>query len=269
MAETLVFFRDDDVGTLTDPLRFHLDLLIEFGVPCHYQVVPAYLDAACAAELRRRKAAHPDLVHFNQHGLHHEQIVNGKVEYAEFAFGRPYADQRQAIAEGRDQLAQHLGDAFSPDVFTPPCHKYDAETLRALGDLGFTVLSAGLRTDWPARVYYQLGRALGRVELLGKRVSYHRRFTPDARLAEVSVVVDVHEEVDGRCVRLEKTANDLWADFEAARRSLDAVGIMTHHQACDTPSKQAVLRAFVDRLARDPSVRFGDLLDLRPSRAAA
>ena len=201
MAETLVFFRDDDVGELTDPLRFHLDLLIEFGVPCHYQVVPSYLDAECAAELRRIKAAHPDLVHFNQHGLHHEQIVDGRVEYAEFAFGRPYEDQRKAIAEGRDQLAQQLGEAFSPDVFTPPCHKYDESTLRALGDLGFRVLSAGLRTDWPARAYYQLGRALGRVELLGKRVSYHRRFTPDARLAEVSVVVDVHEEVDARGVR--------------------------------------------------------------------
>ncbi len=269
MAETLVFFRDDDVGELTDPLRFHLDLLIEFGIPCHYQVVPSYLDAACAAELRRRKAAHPDLVHFNQHGLHHEQIVEGRVEYAEFAFGRPYEDQKKAIAEGREQLSQQLAEAFSSDVFTPPCHKYDAATLRALGDLGFSVISAGLRTDWPARAYYGLGRALGRVELLGKRVSYHRRFTPDARLAEVSVVVDAHEDVDGRGVRLEKTADDLWSDFEAARRSLDAVGIMTHHQACETPAKQAALRSFVERLAADPSVRFGDLLDLQPSRAAA
>lgn len=267
MAETLVFFRDDDVGALTDPLRFHLDLLIEFGVPCHYQVVPAYLDADCAGELRRRKAAHPGLVHFNQHGLDHEQTVNGRVEYAEFAFGRSFEDQRRAIAEGRDQLAQQLGEAFSPDVFTPPCHKYDGATLRALGDLGFTVLSAGLRTDWPARVYYRVGRALGRVELLGKRVSYHRRFTPEARLAEVSVVVDAHEAVDGRGVRLEKTANDLWADFQAARRSLDAVGIMTHHQACETPAKQTALRTFLERLASDPSVRFGDLLDLQPERA--
>ena len=130
-------------------------------------------------------------------------------------------------------------------------------------------LSAGLRTDFPARVYYQLGRALGRVELLGKRVSYHRRFTPDPRLAEVSVVVDVHEDLDANGARIEKTADDLWNDFEAARRSLDAVGIMTHHQACDTPEKQAALRTFVSRLAADPSVRFGALLDLAPARASA
>lgn len=269
MGETLVFFRDDDVGELTDSLRFHLDLLIEHGVSCHYQVVPGYLDATCAGELRRRKQQHPELVHFNQHGLHHEQIIDGRTEYAEFAFGRSYAEQSKAIAEGRDRLQQSLAEAFSADVFTPPCHKYDAATLRALGDLGFAVLSAGLRTDWPSRLYYTLGRALGRVELLGRRVSYHRRFTPERRIAEVSVTIDVHEEQDARGRRRDKTADELWSDFEAARASLDAVGVMTHHQACDTPEKQSALRGFLAQLAAEPGVRFGDLLDLAPVRSAA
>jgi hypothetical protein len=38
---------------------------------------------------------------------------------------------------------------------------------------------------------YTAGRMLGRVSLLGKRVSYHGSRTPGARLSEVSVCIDV------------------------------------------------------------------------------
>lgn len=268
MGETIVFFRDDDVGEWTPALRFHVDLLLELGISCHYLVVPSYLDAGCAATLRDLKQAHSALVHFNQHGHTHEQILDGVAVYSEFAGGRPYADQRDAIERGRDRLAGMLAEAFEGDVFTPPCHKYDGNTLRVLGDLGFDTLSAGVRVDPASRVYYTVGRALGRIELLGKRVSYHRRVMPERRLAEVSVAIDVHEDQDAGG-RIEKDASRLWAEFEAARQHLDAVGIMTHHQVCDTPERQKTLRDFTTRLAEDPSVRFADLLDLAPSRSAA
>ena len=57
MGETIVFFRDDDVGEWTPALRFHVDLLLELGISCHYLVVPSYLDAGCAATLRDLKQA--------------------------------------------------------------------------------------------------------------------------------------------------------------------------------------------------------------------
>ncbi len=267
MRETIVFFRDDDVGELTDPLRSLFDVLLEYEIPCHYQVVPDYLDSNSAASLRRMKHDHPELIHFNQHGLHHEQKIDGLVSYAEFAGGRGYEDQLKDIQQGKDMLEQMLGDAFTGDVFTPPCHKYDATTLRVLGDLGFDTLSAGVRVDWPSRLYYAVGRRLGRVDLLGKRVSYHRRITPDPRLAEVSVVIDVHEGEDTTGRPVVKRLDELWTEFGAARAGLDAVGVMTHHQACETPEKQNVFREFVARLAREPGVRFADMLDLAPTRS--
>ncbi|MEZ7979165.1 MAG: DUF2334 domain-containing protein [Myxococcota bacterium] len=269
MGETIVFFRDDDVGEMTDPLRFHLDVLLERDIPCHYQVVPDYLDAECAGALRQLKQTHRDLLHFNQHGLHHEQTLNGEQVYSEFAGGRPFEDQLGDIRLGRERLEQALGDAFEGDVFTPPCHKYDRETLRALGELGFKTLSAGVRTDPASRFYYFVGHLLGRVELLGKRVSYHQRVTPEKRLTEVSVVIDVHEDQDDAGNRIDKDVDTLWGEFCAAREVLKAVGVMTHHQVCDTPARQAVLAEFVSRIAAEPGVRFESLRDLAPQSVAS
>ncbi len=269
MGETIVFFRDDDVGELTDPLRFHVDLLLEHGIACHYQVVPCYLDAEAAGWLRRVKAEHADLVHLDQHGLRHEQTLGGELVYSEFAGGRDFDDQLTDIREGRDRLADALGDAFSAQVFTPPCHKYDARTLRALGELGFDTLSAGIRTDLPSRLYYAIGRGLGRVDFLGRRVSYHCQRTPQPELAEVSCTIDVHQDTDARGERLDKALDRLWAEFEAARARLDCVGVMTHHQVCDTPELQATLRRFVEKLHAEPGVRFAALRDLAPQSEAA
>ena len=207
MRETIVFFRDDDVGELTDALRFHFDVLLKHEISCAYQAVPDYLDDECAREIRRLVNSQSRLVHFNQHGLHHEQELEGERVYSEFAGGRSYADQLRDIRTGRDQLADRLGSAFEADVFTPPCHKYDRKTLRALGALGFKILSAGIRVDRASQFYYGVGRLLGRVELLGRRVSYHQRFTPERKIAEVSVVIDVHEDRDASDNLMDKSAD--------------------------------------------------------------
>lgn len=255
MPETLVFFRADDVGEITEPLKGVFDTLIGAKVPCHYQVVPRYLDPASAKELRKIQAAHPELVFFHSHGLNHFQMIDGERVTSEFGGGRPFPEQLEAIREGRTMLEQELGDSFSGDMFTPPCHKYDEQTLRALGDEGFSILSAGVRGDLPSKIYYKLGQLLGRVSFLGKRVSYHLQRTPDARLVEISCSIDVHEDCDAEGQRIDKTMEMLWDEFEFFRARLPAVGIMLHHQACDTPEKQMALKLFVEKLHSDPGVQ--------------
>ena len=263
MRQTLVFFRDDDVGEMSDPLRGVMQTLIEASIPCNYQVVPEYLDGAAAAELRALQTAHPELIVFNQHGFRHAQEIAGERVASEFAGGRPYESQFRDIQQGREMLIEALGDSFAGDVFTPPCHKYDGETVRAIGDLGFTTLSAGVHVDWKARAYYRLGRALGRIDLLGRRVSYHLSWTPDPRVNEVSVSIDVHEEQDAAGNLVEKTAEDLWRELSSLRTRLPAVGVMLHHQACDTPEKQAALRDFVARVRSDPTLRIVPMAELQ------
>jgi hypothetical protein len=125
---TTVFFRDDDVGGLSQALRNVVEVLIEERVPCNYQVVPMYLNAEAAAYMKKQRQAHPDLVVLNQHGYRHEDHRNGALTYEEFGGHRPFDDQLAAIGEGRRMLVEMLGSDFNGDVFTPPCHKYDEAT---------------------------------------------------------------------------------------------------------------------------------------------
>jgi hypothetical protein len=238
---TTVFFRDDDVGGLTPGLRNVVETLIEERVPCNYQVVPMYLNAEGAAYMREKRRAHPDLVVLNQHGYRHEDHRDGAVTYEEFGGHRPYDDQLAAIAEGRRMLVEMLDGDFSGDVFTPPCHKYDENTLSALYALGFRVVSAGVLPGLGTRLYYEVGRALRSVSFLGKRVSYHGGRTP-SQITELSGAVDVDPDINpgGRA----KTFETLSGELERAVASQSIVGVMLHHETYNSPQKVETLRKF-------------------------
>jgi hypothetical protein len=273
-ASTTVFFRDDDVGRLTPALRDVMALLVEEGVPCSYQVVPAFLDREAADYLRSIQARHPELIRLHQHGHRHEQVLGGERVYSEFAGGRPLAEQQREIEAGRRILEDLLGPAFDPELFTPPCHKYDDATVAALDALGFRMLSAGVKADPLSQVYYGLGARLRRIAFLGKRVSYHGGQVAASRLLELSVCVDVDEDKDERGQRIEKDDERLWAEFERCRRRLPIVGIMLHHACSDRPQKLDWLRAFVHRLKADPGVRLASIPEIaaalqRPPKQAA
>ena len=70
---TTIFFRDDDVGELDQPLRCVVELLVEEEIPCSYQMVPKFLGDAAAAYVTATQRDHPGFVRLNQHGLHHDR----------------------------------------------------------------------------------------------------------------------------------------------------------------------------------------------------
>ncbi|HEB90439.1 MAG TPA: hypothetical protein ENI85_12780 [Deltaproteobacteria bacterium] len=209
------------------------------------------------------RSAYPQLVFLDQHGLRHEQQLGGERVWSEFAGNRPYEAQLKDIREGRQRLLDRLGEHLDRRIFTPPCHKYDRATLRAIETLGFEILSAGVKLDRLSQAYYALGRSLGRISFLGKRVSYHTRVIPGLRLAEISVCIDVDEEKDATGRRIEKDAGRLWREFRFCRQRTDVVGIMLHHERYgDRIERLETLRAFVRRLQSDPDVHFSTIPDL-------
>ncbi|MCK6547585.1 DUF2334 domain-containing protein [Myxococcota bacterium] len=251
---TTVFFRDDDIGALTAPTRTLVELLAEERVPCNYLVIPRYVTREAAKYMIELRRAHPGLVELNQHGYLHEQVIRGVHDYSEFAGGRPYAEQRAAILEGRKILEDLLGDDFSPDVFTPPSHKYDGNTLRALKDAGFTVFSSGVRPDLKARIYYGVGHALSRVTLLGQRVSWHGTRDPETGLVDLSTCINVDEEFDRQGNRKLKRFPELRAEYEHAKTVHSIVGILVHHGQYTSPDKADTLRELVRYVKADPGV---------------
>lgn len=250
---TTVFFRDDDIGELTQPTRAVVELLIEERVPCNYLVIPRFITRESARFMRDLKASHPSLVKLNQHGYLHEQTVRGRHDYSEFAGHRPYEEQLAAIAEGKRILEDYLGDDFDTDVFTPPCHKYDGNTLRALKELGFTIFSSGVRPDLPARIYYRMGHAFQRVTLLGERVSWHGTRDPETNLLDLSTCINVDEEFDRHGVRKIKTAAELIQEYERAKTIHPIVGVLIHHGQYETPDKFATLKTLIEHVRNDPA----------------
>lgn len=254
---TAVFLRNDDVGDRTPALEAVSRLLAETGVPVSHQVIPILLTDAAVAYLLERRHAAAEKVFLHQHGYRHEQVVNGEQRWTEFAGRRPLPEQVEVIAAGRDVMERRLGDAVGHAVFTPPSHKYDENTVRALQQLGFTVLSAAFYTQPRAQVYYALGRAAHRVTLLGHRVSHHGRRIPGSTLVEVSISVDLDQAASAPGPQDAVAA--VRSDFERARHRTDVVGLMMHHDRFREPDQQANLRAVLEDIAADPQVELTTL----------
>lgn len=80
-----------------------------------------------------------------QHGYQHVYVnknggLLGITPKSEFA-GLPYETQREKIEEGQKILRQH---GLSTDIFVAPSHSFDHNTLRALSECSFRMISDGI-----------------------------------------------------------------------------------------------------------------------------
>lgn len=261
---TRIFIRDDDVGKLSLELETFIDIFDRRKLPVSYQIIPAQLDAGCAAFLRARRASSPELFEYGQHGLTHEMIVRGKRVFYEFGPERSYGDQLAIIREGQRILRDQLGSDFNGRVFTPPQHKYDRNTLKALAASGVEVLSASNYPDPGHRAAYALGRRMGWSSIGKAGISYHGQTRADSGLTEISIAVPV----DNGSRRMPH-ANNVLSAIAKARRHTDLVGLMFHHNAYATAADRAFLNEIADLLVQVPSASFHLLSDLSVTSPSA
>lgn len=258
---TRVFFRDDDVGDLTPPLEWFIELFVGREIPVNYQVVPTFLTNESIAYLRQCVSSYGNLVALHQHGLRHSQEIRGTRVWSEFANNRPLAEQQHDIREGRNILNQAFQDGFDPSVFTPPQHKYDRNTLRALRDEGVLVLSASTHVSLPHRIVYAFGRRVGLTSVRSRGISWHGQQRPDVGLYELSV--SVFADNGGHRVQ---NMDALLQQFAVARRRFNDVGIMLHHQVWRNSEDQDFLKRFLDRLTGLEDVTFHSMKELLSQR---
>jgi hypothetical protein len=237
------FIRDDDVGELTDALRFFVETFVERRLPVSYQIIPSLLTSECAEYLRQVEAANAGLIEFGQHGLTHRMKWAGQELDREFGPERSLDEQRAVIGEGLALLKAHLGERRIA-VFTPPRHKYDGNTVRAAAEAGLTVFSAAYYPTVRHQAAYALGRRLGLSSLKHQGISYHGRERPEAAMREVSIAVDVD---DGEVARYAPEA--ISGIVRRASRYTDTIGFMFHHFMYATPDARQTLVALADRLA--------------------
>jgi hypothetical protein len=258
VSDQAVFFvRDDDVGELTDALRFFVDTFLERQIPVSYQIIPGQLTDACAQFLVDLRRAHPNLIEFGQHGLHHRMVVGDKVLKREFGPELDFQSQDGLIREGRAILAEKLGTETPVKVFTPPQHKYDRNTVRAAAEAGHQVFSAASYPDLTHQAAYLFGRAFGLSSYGHQGVSYHGRQRPEGRIREVSISIDVD---DGKAVRW--PAAELAQGLQGAAKRTQEIGLMFHHEIYGGADGAETLRAIVsvlDTLPKSALKKLGDM----------
>ena len=256
------FVRDDDVGDLTDAFRAFAETFATRGIPVSYQIIPARLTHACASYLVELRRAHPNLVEFGQHGLHHGMVTKGRELKREFGPERTLSAQAAIIEEGLAILRRSLGEEESIEVFTPPQHKFNGDTVRAAAWAGHRVFSVSAYPTLHHRLAYAFGRRLGLSSFGHQGVSYHAGPRPEADIVEMSIGLDVD---DGKVIK--RNAADLDEAVESVARCTPYVGAMFHHALYAGAESRAELARIADRFVARGYERFALLGDLARSAA--
>lgn len=140
-----VFFRNDDAGVENERLFHLLGVFENFAVPLDIAVIPKAVSTEFAEKLRERISRSHGLFNLHQHGYSH---VNHERENRKCEFGpaRNKRHQFEDIAKGQKILAT-LFDGLTQPIFTPPWNRCLSETVAALNQLGFKVLSRESRAE--------------------------------------------------------------------------------------------------------------------------
>ncbi|HEY6195378.1 MAG TPA: glycosyltransferase [Candidatus Eisenbacteria bacterium] len=226
-----IFLRNDDVGKEDRGLRRLLDLTLARGVPLSLEVIPGVLNGSKEMLLQEYKHFFPTLLELNQHGWEHRNHeLNGTK--SEFGANRSYAQQLEDIARGKRLLEQAFPDRFHA-VFTPPWNRCTEDTLHALDQLGFRVLS----------------RSRGHAEATGHR------------FREIPITLDLFRWKGGVVLR---PSDEILADLMSQMNEGVTIGLMLHHQVMG-PDAFAFLEDLLDELIRYPVVRFHTFRSLMSS----
>ena len=252
MGKTTVFFRNDDVNVMEPGLVETTDLLLERGVPVSHAVEPANLAPETASWLLAQAA---DGVEIIQHGYAH-----ARHDVGEFGGNRGAADQEADLRAGLAVMRDTFGDAFFP-AMSFPFGAYNEHSIPLLDRLGYPVVSCHWRHQFSRRVYYGLGRMLGKGRWLGRHVSHHLRMYPGTGVREISVAISpIVRYFPGQGpTACRFMGPDSFAEvFRRCRRAVPVVGIVLHHRFHAGARELRLLGEYVDILERE-DVAFGTI----------
>lgn len=244
------FFRVDDVGDwLVDRDRLsHLtDCLLRNKIPACLQVIPKSLDGRSSALLEQIAEGCPGMVEIGQHGWSHD--------LREFDGSRSMDCQANDISRGAEILRNLTGK--SPMVFTPPEHVFTSETVYALDNLGFCVLSKQVKPTVDGNIFYWVGRMLGKQFLFGKKVSYHGKQYAGTRLSEISISIELTKLGQIKPIDLLKSEY-----VQSVRAGVDPIGFLIHHEHIKTSEDRMRFEAIADYFGKLPNLAFHTIEEL-------
>jgi peptidoglycan/xylan/chitin deacetylase (PgdA/CDA1 family) len=252
----LSFIRNDDVrGTLDDSLVRLTEKLVELGFPVSHAVEPANVSQPVVEWLLRVRQAYPEQLEIIQHGYDHRLKTPAPVR-GEFGGDRPLTEQKAEIEAGRRIMDDRFGPAWTR-AFSFPYGTYDLNTLRALEEIQFEMVSTGCAWGVRRRLLNAAG-TLFRVRRVGRRmVHYPGRRIPGFALYEYPVVVNYTRKQAGPDSGLQRTEDELRAAWNRVPVGIKTRGILCHHRF-HGPGDPEPLLEFLKTL-RAEGVRFATL----------
>jgi len=138
-----IFFRDDDVACLNNKLKRLMDIFMSHKIPIHFSLIPNKLTERCRYFLIEKIKIYKNLIEIGQHGFSHKNYSLSTDKFNKYEFGaeRPYKKQNQDIVKGKKILQNFFEKKMN--IFTPPWHGFDRNTLCILAKEGFSAISAG------------------------------------------------------------------------------------------------------------------------------
>ena len=138
-APLRVFFRNDDGGWANDELDVLCHWFHQRQLPLDVAMIPAAIDDVTVDIVNKWLGTDNATLHIHQHGFTHD---NHQLEgrSCEFGSDRNYQQQLDDITEGQRQLHDYFGAAVEP-IFTPPWNRCTSDTMRALQQTDFELIS--------------------------------------------------------------------------------------------------------------------------------
>ena len=231
-----VWWRDDDAGTASPAFDRLLGLAAAHGVPLALAVVPAWLEAPVAVQIRAAPAGVRVLQHGYAHQNHEPPAADGaRGRPAELGLARPVAAALAELALGWSRLTE-LVPARLRAALVPPWNRIAPAVQDALPGAGYRILST-----------------------FGPR----RAVSPGAGLRALNTHVDpiqwrAGKRFGGAAWTLDQITAHL-ADRRVGRVDVtEPTGLLTHHRDL-TPGAWACLDELLGRLRAHPAVHVPDI----------
>lgn len=251
-----VFIIDYTDGRLTRELISFNKLFIDEGIPVNYFIIPESFEEESSIWLRTLERSYPELVQLDQHGYMHIDFDENDSECYEFGRCRNYSQQYEDILRGKERLQDVLGDSYSPLVFTPPGYKFDENTLLALENLNFSIISTYNGAGLKSNLISFIGRIFKKIYFLGYKISYQNRKLSDYNITDLSTCLIVDYDSSGEVI---KSKERLIKEFNRCRKIHDSFGIALNERLYQDKEKMAILKEFILDLKKDPSIHFGTI----------
>ncbi len=223
---TIIFFRDDDVGEKNGTIIRLIELCEKYDMPLSLEIIPKNLEEEFVHYFNSLSKKY--LFDVGQHGYDHLPVDRNGINEGEFGKSKSMEEKRKSLELGWDIIEKNF-TSQKMKIFTPPWGALDKETYELLKDLKYDAISA-------------LGRARDKNPLINI-VS----FLNDPLYFNKQGMIDISISINNMrdfVKKIPSTGRELIADVERFSEKTKYVGVMLHDKIMDDKAFVALEELF-------------------------